>query len=64
MELAVGDKVLLKSEGGTLTGVVDRFEWDGNSVVIMPTQPDVKNWLPYGYELGSAHWRACLEKID
>jgi hypothetical protein len=48
--------------GGRFVATADRFENDGNVVVLIPTQDPVRGVFPNGYALGSAHWAASLSR--
>jgi len=49
--------------GGRFVATADRFEKDGNVVVLVPTRDPVRDVFPSGYALGSAHWAASLKPL-
>lgn len=64
MQVTLGAEYEVKTgNGGTFTATADRFERDGNEVVLVPTEAAVRDVFPQGYRLGQAHWAHTLTQL-
>jgi hypothetical protein len=65
VEITLGALYDVKTDdGGRFVAKADRFERDGNVVVLIPVRDPVRDVFPLGYRLGSVHWPACLNRLE
>lgn len=65
MEITLGALYEVNTDdGGRFIATADRFEREGNVVVLIPTRDPVRDVFPRGYTLGKAHWAANLKPLQ
>lgn len=64
MEITLGALYVVETAtGGQFVATADRFEQDGNVVVLIPTRDPVRDVFPNGYTMGRAHWASGLKAV-